>query len=79
MIPLPYLANEFGWALAEIGRQPWIVHGLMRTSDAVSPIAVGQVATSLAGFFVVYALLGAVDFYLLFKFARRGPEGASHA
>jgi cytochrome d ubiquinol oxidase subunit I len=79
MIPLPYLANQLGWVLAEIGRQPWIVYGLMRTSDAVSPIAFGQVATSLAGFFAVYALLGAVDFYLLFKFARLGPKGADHA
>jgi cytochrome d ubiquinol oxidase subunit I len=79
VIPLPYLANQFGWALAEIGRQPWIVYGLMRTSEGVSPIALGQVATSLAGFFAVYALLGATDFYLLFKYARRGPEGAKNA
>jgi cytochrome d ubiquinol oxidase subunit I len=79
MIPLPYLANEFGWTIAEMGRQPWIVYGLMRTSDAASPIAVSQVATSLVAFFLVYALLGAVDFYLLFKFARKGPEGANHA
>jgi cytochrome d ubiquinol oxidase subunit I len=79
MIPLPYLANQLGWVLAEMGRQPWIVYGLMKTSEGVSPIALGQVATSLAGFFAVYALLGAADFYLLFKFARRGPEGAKNA
>ena len=76
LIPLPYLANELGWTLAELGRQPWIVYGLMKTSDAVSPIAVSQVGTSLVAFFLVYALLGAVDFYLLFKFARKGPEAA---
>jgi cytochrome d ubiquinol oxidase subunit I len=79
LIPLPYLANELGWTLAELGRQPWIVYGLMKTSDAVSPLAVSQVGGSLAAFFLVYALLGAVDFYLLFKFARKGPDAAPAA
>jgi len=78
MIPLPYLTNLFGWTVAEIGRQPWIVYGLMRTSDAVSPISTAQVGASLAGFFVVYTLLGALDFYLIIKFARKGPNGADH-
>ena len=73
MIPLPYLANELGWTIAELGRQPWIVYGMMKTSDAVSPISTGQVATTLAAFVLVYALLGAVDFYLLYTIARRGP------
>jgi cytochrome d ubiquinol oxidase subunit I len=79
IIPLPYLANQFGWTVAEIGRQPWIVSGLMRTSESVSPIALSQVATSLVAFFAIYALLGAIDFFLLFKFARKGPKGAEHA
>jgi cytochrome d ubiquinol oxidase subunit I len=79
LIPLPYLANELGWTLAELGRQPWIVYGLMKTTDAVSPIGVSQVGTSLVAFFLVYALLGAVDFYLLFKFARKGPDAAPAA
>ncbi len=73
-IALPYLANQLGWTIAELGRQPWIVYGIMRTRDAVSPIATAQVATSLVAFFLVYALLGAVDFYLLVKFARKGPD-----
>ena len=73
-IPLPYLANQLGWTIAEVGRQPWIVYGVMKTSDAVSPIATVQVATSLVAFFLVYALLGAADFYLLAKFARKGPD-----
>ena len=68
-----------GWTIAELGRQPWIVYGLMKTTDAVSPIAVSQVGTSLVAFFLVYALLGAVDFYLLFTFARKGPEAATAA
>jgi cytochrome d ubiquinol oxidase subunit I len=73
IIPLPYLANQLGWTISELGRQPWIVYGVMRTSDAVSPISVGQAATSLAAFFLVYLLLGLVDFYLLFTLARKGP------
>ena len=79
MIPLPYLANQLGWTITELGRQPWIVYGLMKTSDAVSPITPGQVGTSLMAFFAVYALLGAVNFYLLIKFARKGPVGVDHA
>lgn len=79
LIPLPYLANELGWTIAELGRQPWIVYGLMKTSDAASPLAASQVGTSLAAFFLVYALLGAVDFYLLFTFARKGPDAATAA
>ncbi len=74
LIPLPYLANTVGWTIAEVGRQPWIVYGIMRTRDAVSPIATLQVATSLVAFFLVYALLGGADFYLLFTFARKGPD-----
>ncbi len=49
-IPLPYIGLMLGWAVAEIGRQPWIVHGLMRTSDAVSPVPSSSVAISLGAF-----------------------------
>ncbi len=72
-IPLPYLAIELGWTVTEVGRQPWIVYGLMKTKDAVSSIAVSQVATTLVGFIVVYGLLGAVGFYLIWKNAKQGP------
>jgi cytochrome d ubiquinol oxidase subunit I len=75
LIPLPYLALQLGWAVAEVGRQPWIVYGLMRTEDAASPVAASQVATTLIGFVVVYGLLGLAAFYLIFKYARRGPVG----
>lgn len=75
-IALPYLANELGWTIAEIGRQPWIVYGLMRTSDAVSAVPAGQVMATLAGFVLLYGLLGAVDFFLLFRYARKGPAPA---
>jgi cytochrome d ubiquinol oxidase subunit I len=72
-IPLPYVACELGWMVAEVGRQPWIVYGLMKTSDAVSPIAVSQVLTTLIGFFVLYGLLGVTGFYLIAKNAVKGP------
>jgi cytochrome d ubiquinol oxidase subunit I len=78
-IPLPYIALQAGWMVTEVGRQPWIVYGLMRTSDAVSPIAASQVGITLAAFVLVYSLLGAVAFYLIAKFARQGPEPAPAA
>lgn len=75
LIPLPYLANQLGWIVAEVGRQPWIVYGLMKTSDAVSrSISVSQVWGSLMGFTLLYGLLGVVDIYLLIKYARKGPD-----
>jgi len=73
-IPLPYIAAEMGWTVAEVGRQPWVVYGVMRTSDAVSPIASSQVMVSLAAMVLVYTLLGAAAFYLIASHARKGPE-----
>jgi cytochrome d ubiquinol oxidase subunit I len=78
-IPLPYVAAEAGWVLAEVGRQPWIVYGLMRTSDAASPVAGSQVLISLAAFIVVYGLLGCLGFYLMAKHAMKGPEPVTTA
>ncbi len=76
-IPLPYIAIELGWVLAEVGRQPWIVYGLMRTSDAASPIAGSQVLATLIGFVVLYGLLGAMGFYLMYRHAKKGPKAAA--
>ncbi|MDH3573360.1 MAG: cytochrome ubiquinol oxidase subunit I [Desulfobacteraceae bacterium] len=76
-IPLPYMACELGWIVAEVGRQPWIVYGLMKTSDAVSPIATSQVLTTLIGFVLVYGLLGVTGFYLIAKNALKSPELAT--
>jgi cytochrome d ubiquinol oxidase subunit I len=72
-IPLPYIAIQAGWALAEVGRQPWVVYGVMRTADAVSPIAASQVGISLAAFIGVYTFLGFAAFYLIASHARKGP------
>ncbi len=76
-IPLPYIANQLGWIVTEVGRQPWIVYGLMRTSDAASPVAASQVAVSLVAFILVYGLLGAAGYYLIYRKATHGPEPAA--
>ena len=76
-IPLPYICAELGWLVTEVGRQPWIVYGVMRTSDAVSPLAGSQVAISLAAFIVLYSLLGLAAFFLMAREARKGPASAA--
>ncbi|HEX2978863.1 MAG TPA: cytochrome ubiquinol oxidase subunit I [Anaerolineaceae bacterium] len=74
-IALPYVANTTGWLLTELGRQPWIVFGLMKTADAVSPtLTTGMVLTTAVVFTLVYALLMGADVYLLAKFAKAGPQ-----
>jgi cytochrome d ubiquinol oxidase subunit I len=73
-IPLPYVAIQLGWVVTELGRQPWIVWGMLRTEDAVSAVSTLQVATTLAGFFLVYSLLGIVGYYLIIKHAKQGPQ-----
>jgi cytochrome d ubiquinol oxidase subunit I len=74
-IPLSYIAIQVGWLVTEMGRQPWIVYGLMKTSDGVSrSLLASQVIVSLAGFAIVYGLLAVVDICLLVKFSRRGPD-----
>jgi cytochrome d ubiquinol oxidase subunit I len=78
-IPLPYLAIQLGWIVTELGRQPWIVWGMMRTSDAASPIAASQVIMTLIGFMLVYSLLGFAGYYLIYKHAKQGPAAAQAA
>lgn len=73
-IPLPYIAIQAGWVLAEVGRQPWIVYNLMRTSDAVSPISTGEVGFSFVLMCLLYTLLGAAGIWLMIKLAKKGPE-----
>lgn len=74
---LPLLANSMGWIFTEMGRQPWVVFGVLKTSDSVSPkVGAGDVALSLAVFTVLYGILAAVEFALLLRYARAGapPE-----
>ena len=74
-LPLPYIATQLGWVVAEVGRQPWIVYNMLRTADGVSrSISVPQVVASLAGFTLLYSFLAFIDLYLLIKFARKGPD-----
>jgi cytochrome d ubiquinol oxidase subunit I len=71
---LPQLANQFGWFAAELGRQPWVVFGLLRTSDALSPVVnASQVLFSLILFTLLYILLFALFIYLLNKKIQAGP------
>ncbi len=79
-IPLPYAANQFGWVTAEVGRQPWIVYGLLRTSEGLSH-AVGSTQTfgSILMFVLIYALLFAVWLYVLNDKIHHGPEPAQAA
>lgn len=73
----PQLANQLGWASAEVGRQPWIVYGLLRTSDALSKVVgSGAVLSSLILFSAIYALLFAVFLFLLNHKIQHGPEEA---
>jgi cytochrome d ubiquinol oxidase subunit I len=70
---LPYLANAAGWILTEMGRVPWVVYGLMRIEDAVSPVVSGgQVLLSLIFYTLVYGALMVATIYLLVKFAKAG-------
>lgn len=71
---LPQLANQFGWFAAEMGRQPWVVYGLLRTSDALSQaVTANQVLFSLIMFSIIYSILLILFLYLLTKKIKHGP------
>jgi cytochrome bd ubiquinol oxidase subunit I len=77
---LPLIGNTAGWVFTEMGRQPWAVFGLLRTEDAVSPtVSAAWVATSLAGFTLIYGALAAVDAWLMVRYAKAGPAPAPPA
>jgi cytochrome d ubiquinol oxidase subunit I len=79
MIALPYIANICGWVLTEMGRQPWLVQGLLKVEDGVSPnLTTGQLLVSLVGYSVVYVGLVSAMIYLTRKYAIAGPEAAMH-
>ncbi len=73
--PLPLLGSLVGWVFTEMGRQPWIVFGLMLTEDGVSPSVPGwSVLISLVAFTAIYATLAVVEFGLIKKYAQKGPD-----
>ena len=74
-IPLPVIACELGWISAEVGRQPWIIYNVMRTSDAVSAnVPAGDILFSIIMFALIYLLIGSLYIYLLVKEIKHGPE-----
>ena len=78
LIPLPHLAHETGWMAAEVGRQPWIIYGLMKTADSASVVvSSGDIMISLAMFSVVYTLLFVVFLLIFLKIIRHGPARAA--
>jgi cytochrome d ubiquinol oxidase subunit I len=79
IIVLPYIANICGWILTEMGRQPWIVQGLLKVEDGISPnLTAGQVLVSLISYTLLYGALAGVMFYLTRKYAIAGPDAAMH-
>ena len=73
MVLAPFLANSLGWIFTEVGRQPWVVWGLLTTAKAVSPISPGYIATSLIGFTAIYTLLAVVEIGLMVRLAKVPP------
>lgn len=68
---LSYISCQLGWIVAEVGRQPWAVYGLLKTSEAVSKnLTVNHLIFSLTGYFVLYSIIGIIGFYFIFKFAK---------
>lgn len=76
IVPAAYVATVCGWIVAEVGRQPWIVYGLMTVEQGLSDVPVASVAFSLFLILALYALLFAVGLKLIFKAIRKGPAGA---
>jgi cytochrome d ubiquinol oxidase subunit I len=75
--PLGFLATELGWLTTEVGRQPWVVYNLMKTTEGVSPIPVGNVLWSLILFLIVFPVVGAIYFFYVLKTLHRGPDLSS--
>lgn len=78
-LPFPYIANTAGWMTTELGRQPWIVYGLMRTEHGSSAnVSTGNVLFSLLGFMGLYALLALLFFFVFTRIVASGPNAPSH-
>ncbi len=73
-IPMPWIAAELGWFVAEYGRQPWTIYGVLPTHLSASSLSVGSLYGSLTGFIVFYTGLLIIEMYLMVKFSRKGPS-----
>jgi cytochrome d ubiquinol oxidase subunit I len=78
-LPLPWIAAELGWIVAEYGRQPWAIDGVLPTFLGVSTAPAGDVVASLVGFIALYSVLALADAYLMIRMIRRGPDGSEHS
>jgi cytochrome bd ubiquinol oxidase subunit I len=79
-LPFPYIANTAGWITAEVGRQPWLIYGLMRVEEGVSPhVSSGNTWFTLIGFMGMYTVLSILFLFLVYRVVERGPEApATH-
>ena len=74
-VPFPFIANTAGWLTAELGRQPWLIYGLLRTSEGASPlVSSGSVLFTLIGFAGMYLIMGLLYFILMVREVAHGPE-----
>ncbi len=73
-IPLPWIAAETGWFVAEYGRQPWTISGVLPTHMSVSTLSIEQLWFSIGGFALFYTILLVIELYLMFKYVRLGPS-----
>ncbi|AEY90400.1 cytochrome oxidase subunit I [Streptomyces hygroscopicus subsp. jinggangensis 5008] len=79
-LAFPLIANSWGWIFTEMGRQPWVVYGVLQTRDAVSPgVSQGEVLTSMTVFTALYAILAVVEVKLLAKYVKAGPPELTEA
>ena len=78
-VPLPYIANTAGWMTAELGRQPWLIYGLMRTAHGTSPkVNAGNAWFTLIGFMGLYTVLGILWLFLVYREIELGPDPGIH-
>ena len=79
MGPMGFVAVICGWIVAEVGRQPWVITGILRTSAAVSPVGAGEVSASLIGFLTVYAVVFTAGVLFILRLMARGPAAEPEA
>ena len=73
-IPLVYLAGQAGWIVAEVGRQPWVIEGLLPVKAAVSSVSVGAVQTTFFLFVAIFTLFLVIELRIMFKAIKKGPN-----
>jgi cytochrome d ubiquinol oxidase subunit I len=80
LLPFPYIATTAGWVTAEVGRQPWLIYGVMRTPAGVSPhVSAGNALFTLLGFMGIYTILAILFLFLVYREIDQGPEHAAEA